>query len=87
MITIPTKFVSVRELAVLCKEYYKHPDNGAWGSLHIALDDSNLSDSSIVFCLVTAVKRNDELGQFIAKNMLEFTETQRRKLRALANER
>lgn len=58
------------ELVALVKEYYK--TNPAGGSLHIVLDDGNLEDNNISFCMGYAAAEEDEAGVQLAillKNM------------------
>lgn len=83
----PPGLKSVRELVPLCQEYHKRAGNEAWGTLHIMFEDNNLSDDNVVFCICEAVKNKDTEAWLIASHMLEYTQTQRRKLVALANER
>lgn len=63
------------------KAYHNAPNNGAWGSLHIVLDDGNIEDKHIEFCIKNAVERKDGEGAELAKLLLAFTKTQRIKIR------
>lgn len=36
------------------RAYFAQPSNGAWGSLHIVLDDNNVDDDSVRFCIDNA---------------------------------
>lgn len=60
--------------------YYQKPGNGAWGSLHIVLDDGNVKDDDVVFCMECAEKRNDIDGYNLAQLLLRMSKTQRKKL-------
>jgi hypothetical protein len=59
-------------------EYYK--ENGAGGSLHIVLDDGNVEDSSVQFCIDYAKKNGDEVGVKLGEILLTMSKTQRDKL-------
>lgn len=54
--------------------YYNELGNGTGGTLHIALDDGNVSENDIWFCQEYAQKNNDHFGYFIATLMRYFTE-------------
>lgn len=43
----------------LIAEFYRMPDNGCGGKLHIVLDDTNLDDDSIKFCIDIAEQEQD----------------------------
>ena len=43
-----------------------HAKELAWGSLHIALEDGNLEDSHIDFCINYAIETNDKDGLMLA---------------------
>jgi hypothetical protein len=54
--------------------------NLAWGSLHIVLDDGNVEDSSVKFCIENAQERGDVEGKGLAEILLQMSKTQRAKL-------
>jgi len=60
--------------------YHEAPLNGAWGSLHIVLDDGNVDDSSVRHCKDWAVERGDAEGAALADILLTMSKTQRHKL-------
>jgi len=60
--------------------YYARPENGAWGGLHIVLDDGNVSDDSIRFCIDAAEEEGDAETARLGRLLLRLTKTQRRKL-------
>ena len=70
----------IPDVIPLVKDYYALPNNGAGGSLHIVLDDGNVQDSSIIFCLDICKKNNDEKGIKLCNLLLRMSKTQRRKL-------
>ena len=57
-----------------------HDKNGAWGSLHIVLDDHNLATHHVEFCVEWAQKEGDREGEALAKILLQLTQTQRGKI-------
>jgi hypothetical protein len=60
--------------------YYEQPMNGAWGSLHIVLDDGNVRRSDVEFCLEAATAGGDTEGVALATILFEKSKTQRLKL-------
>lgn len=74
----PPKKITIPEVIERFKEYHKQ--NGAWGSLHIVLDDHNVEDSSVLFCLDWARENNDTEGAELAKILYQMSKTQRLKL-------
>jgi hypothetical protein len=57
--------------------YAKNP---SWGSLHIVLDDGNVEDGSVRFCIEYAQQSGDAEGERLGKILLTMSQTQRRKL-------
>jgi hypothetical protein len=57
-----------------------HAKNPAWGALHIALDDGNVRDCSIDFCIGEAQVRGDAEGEALARLLRAMTKTQRLKV-------
>jgi hypothetical protein len=60
--------------------YYALPGNGAGGNLHIVLDDGNVRDSDIEFCIERAQEKGDKFGEAIGRVLLRMSKTQRRKV-------
>lgn len=60
--------------------YNAKPENGAWGHLHIVLDDANLSNDSVKFCKECAEKSGDADGALLADVLLLMSKTQRGRL-------
>lgn len=54
--------------------------NPAWGSLHIVLDDGNVDDASVNYCLEHARNVDDIEGARLAEILLQLSKTQRLKL-------
>lgn len=55
-------------------------ENLVWGSLHIVLDDGNVSDADVRFCVDCARQRGDVEGERLALILLQMSRTQRLKL-------
>lgn len=68
------------EFMKLCAGYYT--TNPCGGSLHIVLDDGNLTNSSIDWCAGYAYGQKDYQGNQIAKLLRLMTRGQRRKVYA-----
>lgn len=54
--------------------------NATWGSLHIVLEDGNVSDRSVEFCEQYAKESGDLEGAELAATLLRMSKTQRLKL-------
>ena len=54
--------ITVPQLIEECKKYYAMPNNSAGGSLHIVLDNDNIKDNHIKFCIETAESKGDKAG-------------------------
>ena len=61
-----------------------HAEHLTWGSLHIALDDVNLSNEDVLFCLNDARERQDAEGVVLARILLSCTPHQRERISQLA---
>jgi hypothetical protein len=62
-------------LCALIPQYYRTEITG--GSCHIVLDDINLDDSSVQFCVEYSEKEGDFFGKTIAEMMLKLDEAER----------
>lgn len=60
--------------------YYAQAGNGAGGSLHVVLDDGNVADSHVIFCIEWAKREGDKAGEIIGELLLLMSSTQRLKL-------
>lgn len=58
--------------------YYSLPGNGCGGACHIVLDDYNLDDDSINFCIQECLTRGDWFGEALMKRLLQIP-TEKRK--------
>lgn len=73
-----TEKPTVPEVLPLVNAYYKtHP---VGGSLHIVLDDCNVDDGHVEFCLNWAIEEDDAEGEALARILLRMSKTQRKKL-------
>jgi hypothetical protein len=54
-----------------------------WGALHIVLDDGNVRDTHVKFCIENALERGDTEGHELACLLLGMSTTQRNKLRRI----
>jgi hypothetical protein len=60
------------------REYLRK--NPVWGSLHIVLDDGNVGDDHVRYCLEQARAIGDDEGASLAEILLRMSKTQRIKL-------
>ena len=59
----------------------KHP---VWGSLHVVLEDGNVSDADVRYCAVIAERDEDGEGKALAELLLKLSRTQRCRVATLA---
>ena len=71
---------NIPEVLPLIRAYYTKPENAVGGSLHIVLEDGNVSDGNVESCLEYAREHNDRDGEALAGLLLQMSKTQRRKL-------
>jgi hypothetical protein len=76
---------TVPQLVPLIRAYYAKPGNLVGGNLHAVLDDGNLADGHIEWCLARARDEGDADGVLLAELLLQMTPTQRRKLAAMSH--
>lgn len=60
--------------------------NPTWGSLHIVLDDGNINDGHVQFCINYAVEKGDEEGVVLGEILLRMSKTQRSKIPRMVDE-
>jgi len=75
-----TEKPTIPEILPLLKAYGEKDGNEVGGNLHIVLDDGNVNDSDVVFCLERAKETNDVDGVKLAELLLKMSKTQRSKL-------
>lgn len=74
------KLIVTKELKARFNAYYSMPENGVWGSMHIVLDDRNLENHSVDFCIKLAKERGDKEGHELALILRRLSKTQRGKI-------
>jgi hypothetical protein len=77
---------TVSEVLPIIREYYNKPGNGNGGSLHIVLEDDNVADKHIKWCITHAVEVGDSGGEYLGRILLTMSKTQRLKLGKLIGE-
>jgi hypothetical protein len=60
--------------------FLNSPGNSTGGNLHIVLEDGNLSDKDIQFCIDAAREQNDVAAQGLGRMLLRMSKTQRKKI-------
>ncbi len=70
----------VPDVVPMAVAYHQKPGNGAGGNLHAVLDDSNIRDDDVSFCLSVCRERGDADGAKLAEALLRMTKTQRGKV-------
>jgi len=71
---------TVPEVLPLIVTYYSIPGNGVGGIFHIVLDDGNVDDGDVEYCLNLAKKREDKESIKIGEILLRMSRAQRKKL-------
>jgi len=71
---------TIPDVLPFARAYHGKPGNGAWGALHVVLDDGNYEDHFVHGCLDTAIRDGDADGARLAMTLLQMSKTQRRKL-------
>ena len=59
----------------LCLRYYQYHPTG--GSLHVLLDDNNVSDAILAFCENNCIENSDPCGQLIVDFFWDMDERER----------
>lgn len=57
-----------------------HAREPVWGALHSVLDDQNVNDASVLYCIEEANRRGDTEGAELGAILLTLSKTQRIKL-------
>lgn len=76
------KKLTITEVMPLVRAYQAKDGNSVGGSLHIVLDEGNVSNSHIESCKRYATEQNDLDGVALADILLQMSKTQRRKISA-----
>lgn len=72
--------LTVPDVLPVAKEYVALPQNSVGGSLHIVLEDDNIDNHSVDFCIQWAKDHGDEAGVRLGEMIRRLTITQRKKL-------
>lgn len=71
---------TVPDVRRMAEAYYAKDGNACGGALHIVLDDGNVDDDDVQFCLATAREQHDQDGVTLAEQFLQMSRTQRKKV-------
>jgi hypothetical protein len=71
---------TVPEVLPLVIAYCSKEENSVGGSLHIVLDDGNVEDGHVEYCIEYAKEVGDVDGVKLGKILLKMSKTQRLKL-------
>lgn len=74
---------TIPDVAPLVLAYYAIAGNEAGGNFHMVLDNQNISDSCIRFCIDQAKAGNDAQGIELGALLLQMSKTQRLKLASM----
>ena len=77
MTVVPGKLTIPDVLERFAAYYRREP---VWGSLHVVLDDGNVEDRSVRFCLEYAEREGDVEGAELARLLLRLSRSQRLRL-------
>jgi hypothetical protein len=76
--TAPSATITVPEVLDRFKAY--HLDHPVWHSLHIVLEDFNVDNHHVEWCIEYAIKEGDKEGEELAKILLQMSKSQRLKI-------
>jgi hypothetical protein len=71
------------EVATLVSAYYALPGNNVGGNFYLVLENQNVSERDIQFCIEQATALGDEAGVKLGEKLLGMTKTQRLKLASM----
>lgn len=74
---------TVPEVIPIIRAYAALSGNSVGGSLHIVLDDGNVLDSDVQWCIDRAREKADAAGVELGEILLRMSRTQRKKLASL----
>lgn len=69
--------LTVPEIMPLVRAFQSKIGNGTGGNLHIVLDDGNVDDDDVIFCLEKAKASSDQDGVDLATKLLTMSKDQR----------
>lgn len=76
----PGKRPTVPQVVPLVESFYLFEGNGAGGHLHIVLDDCNIEDGHVKFCIEQADKAGDVSAVLLGRILRQMSDTQRGKV-------
>ncbi|MNB58588.1 hypothetical protein D3C87_598700 [compost metagenome] len=76
--TAPSATITVPEVIERFAAY--HMDYPVWGSLHIVLEDFNVDNHHVEWCIEYAIKEGDKEGEELGKILLQMSKSQRLKI-------
>lgn len=71
---------TIPDVMPVAKAYIAKPGNSVGGNLHIVLEDGNVHDDHIKFCLDQCIQANDRDGVYLCELLLRMSRTQRTKI-------
>ena len=71
---------TIPEVVAAFADYQQRPENGAWGSLHIVLEDGNCKNEFVHSCAQYAKENGDVPGERLANILLQMSPSQRGRL-------
>ena len=71
---------SIPFMKKIVEEFYNLNGNCVGGNLHIVLDDINVGDDTILWCLDRCIVQSDLDGAFLCELLLQYTEDQREEI-------
>lgn len=71
---------TIPEVLPLVNKYVSKLGNEHGGSFHIILEDCNIDDRHVRFCLEDAESNKDMEGIYIARKLMQMSRTQRTKI-------
>lgn len=72
--------LTIPDVAPFVEKLYDSPRGSCGCCLHIVLDDQNVADDHVRFCVTGALERQHSLCYGIARCLLKMSKTQRLKL-------
>jgi hypothetical protein len=79
-VTLHRQKPTLPEVEPLVRAYYAKSGNSVGGNLHVVLDDCNIKDANIRYCLKECHRLGDGDGASIAELMLQMSRRQRKRL-------
>lgn len=76
----PKAVITIPDVVERFANYYEKPGNGAWGRLHVVLDDGNVDNKHVEFCVGSALEIDDKDGAELARTLLQMSRGQRLRL-------